>query len=790
MALRVTQCPSCESTFNTSASMLEAAHGLVRCGACFSVFEADKNFVSESDPATGKQQEPPAPHEVFISGAEDYFDPSRFLKDTDLQESEDPILVSPPASAKDIPDSKQEKPAATPKQGKFEHIEPGIAVDKVNTESKEALPVPDVFEVPDKLEEQEAEKFIANSNIFFTDDSYYSDDINFSEQEEIDAEADSGEPIDFEVIDLTAEIDSVTDEDFDLDAEIRSRDAVPPPPFEFKKERQQPEFDTASEHTSTSPVDQVDAAVNPVNLEESPKVHASTAASTTVGETATTPRQEPADEASSSAQEKTQIYKDLTFISRKKKRPPEVTSSAVKEESSQHHGIQSAEANDQLSTASENPQVRPTPTTPKQETETRVVQEEADKPVPTGSDTASTKSDGAVSANLRSSIGQVLQSWTTDGSMEKRPESEDAQTQDSIEPGVDGSSGAPDPTSSADADHTLEARSEAHHIDDVPSADDADLPTAQDGNLSAAPTYESQTDSTADANSALIPAQGLDTEQPGMEENLAPEPIKSVDEATRRSHSPEHAAEENLSSGQPDAIAAGSGDTTVDTESALESETGEDSRVEKEAIRAKLSTTPLLDTEEDGLSAENLAAIQQVDSSLELPQSAKPARSIRRPLVATLSLMLVLIVLLTTFLWVRMPLLSLDTRLRPWYETTCSVIGCQLPALQDLRNIQIENLVVRGTDSSTNTLTMGARFRNTGSFRQPFPIIELRFTNLDNQLVSIHEYYPAEYLPDALQTITDMPVGQPVQISVDLADPGANAINYELTFKPYPTAID
>ena len=85
MALRVTQCPSCESTFNTSAPMLEAAHGLVRCGACFSVFEADKNFVSESDPATGKQQEPPAPHEVFISGAEDYFDPSRFLKDTDLQ---------------------------------------------------------------------------------------------------------------------------------------------------------------------------------------------------------------------------------------------------------------------------------------------------------------------------------------------------------------------------------------------------------------------------------------------------------------------------------------------------------------------------------------------------------------------------------------------------------------------------------------------------------------------------------------------------------------------------------
>jgi len=45
MSLRVTQCPGCESTFNTSAAQLQASAGTVRCGVCLTLFQAPDHFI-------------------------------------------------------------------------------------------------------------------------------------------------------------------------------------------------------------------------------------------------------------------------------------------------------------------------------------------------------------------------------------------------------------------------------------------------------------------------------------------------------------------------------------------------------------------------------------------------------------------------------------------------------------------------------------------------------------------------------------------------------------------------
>ena len=80
MAFHVTQCPGCESTFNTNAQVLEAASGRVRCGSCLCVFDALDNFVQTDNVA---EQE-----SVFVgSHPEDYFNPSAFLTRSSLQES-------------------------------------------------------------------------------------------------------------------------------------------------------------------------------------------------------------------------------------------------------------------------------------------------------------------------------------------------------------------------------------------------------------------------------------------------------------------------------------------------------------------------------------------------------------------------------------------------------------------------------------------------------------------------------------------------------------------------------
>ncbi len=86
MPFNVTQCPACESTFNTNSRVLSAAAGRVRCGACLNVFEAIDNFlVLDEDDGAADQDE-----SVFVGNdPQEYFDPSSFLTRSALRATHD-----------------------------------------------------------------------------------------------------------------------------------------------------------------------------------------------------------------------------------------------------------------------------------------------------------------------------------------------------------------------------------------------------------------------------------------------------------------------------------------------------------------------------------------------------------------------------------------------------------------------------------------------------------------------------------------------------------------------------
>jgi len=84
MSFNVTQCPACESTFNTNSRVLAAAAGKVRCGACLNVFEAIDHFLipEEADEASHQDES------VFVGNdPQEFFDPSSFLTRSALRET-------------------------------------------------------------------------------------------------------------------------------------------------------------------------------------------------------------------------------------------------------------------------------------------------------------------------------------------------------------------------------------------------------------------------------------------------------------------------------------------------------------------------------------------------------------------------------------------------------------------------------------------------------------------------------------------------------------------------------
>ena len=126
--------------------------------------------------------------------------------------------------------------------------------------------------------------------------------------------------------------------------------------------------------------------------------------------------------------------------------------------------------------------------------------------------------------------------------------------------------------------------------------------------------------------------------------------------------------------------------------------------------------------------------------------------------------------------------LARQDQYRPWFEKACPVIGCSLPSKVDIEQIKSSNLVVRSHPEFSGALVVDAIIYNRAPFSQPFPLLEMRFADLNGQLIASRRFKPSEYLAGELAGQAEMPPQTPIHIALDILDPGARAVNYSLNF--------
>lgn len=126
--------------------------------------------------------------------------------------------------------------------------------------------------------------------------------------------------------------------------------------------------------------------------------------------------------------------------------------------------------------------------------------------------------------------------------------------------------------------------------------------------------------------------------------------------------------------------------------------------------------------------------------------------------------------------------LARQDQYRPWFEQLCPEIGCVLPSKVDIEQIKSSNLVVRSHPEFRDSLVVDAIIYNRAPFAQPFPLLELRFADLNGQLLASRRFKPGEYLGGELAGQAEMPPQTPIHVSLEILDPGAKAVNYSLSF--------
>ena len=127
---------------------------------------------------------------------------------------------------------------------------------------------------------------------------------------------------------------------------------------------------------------------------------------------------------------------------------------------------------------------------------------------------------------------------------------------------------------------------------------------------------------------------------------------------------------------------------------------------------------------------------------------------------------------------IQFPAWTQDQATRDIYALACKVIGCDLPALRAVADIDVTERSVEALTTTPDTLELRASLVNRAAFTQPLPRLELRFTNADGDVVAQHRIPPRRYSEGSARSIAPQ---QAAPVLVQVEHPGAEAVDYALS---------
>ncbi len=126
--------------------------------------------------------------------------------------------------------------------------------------------------------------------------------------------------------------------------------------------------------------------------------------------------------------------------------------------------------------------------------------------------------------------------------------------------------------------------------------------------------------------------------------------------------------------------------------------------------------------------------------------------------------------------------LAADERWRPMLERGCEVVHCDLPFRVDVSRIDIINRDVRKHPTVKDVLLVNVSFRNRAEFIQPYPLLEVNFTNKSGDSVAMRRFSPSEYLGPDVDEVAGMAAESQVQAVLEVVDPGDEVVSFQFVF--------
>ena len=154
--------------------------------------------------------------------------------------------------------------------------------------------------------------------------------------------------------------------------------------------------------------------------------------------------------------------------------------------------------------------------------------------------------------------------------------------------------------------------------------------------------------------------------------------------------------------------------------------------------------------------------------------------------LATVAWSLAILALITTlaaeYIWFNQPELLQAARLKPITKKLCELTDCEHLQMRDPSQIEMISRNVYTHPNEKDALMVSTTLVNHAPYAQPYPRVQIDFSNVRGALIASRRFIPEEYLQIDSEQLQLLQSGIPTTFGLEIKDPGNEAITYEFSF--------
>jgi predicted Zn finger-like uncharacterized protein len=146
--------------------------------------------------------------------------------------------------------------------------------------------------------------------------------------------------------------------------------------------------------------------------------------------------------------------------------------------------------------------------------------------------------------------------------------------------------------------------------------------------------------------------------------------------------------------------------------------------------------------------------------------------------------------LVIQYAWFNRDQLNQMPQIQAWTDKICRQFECKHISMREPGKIELITRNVYSHPNEKNALMINVTMRNNADFAQPYPVMQVAFSDIRGGTVAARRFLPAEYLPadyrpapqiDTEQNTLFEP-GTNMTFTMEIQDPGKQAMTYEFDF--------